>query len=73
MTSIYDSITNDENPPIDFSKIDLKKLKAPLKSLQPKSGRELSAGGGQNTIATTAAKSNTEIIDHFSIYDSIGL
>jgi hypothetical protein len=64
MTSVDDL----SNTAIDFNEIDLRKLKAPLKSLS--SGRELSAGGGQATM-TTSAKSR--MIDYFSIYDSIGL
>jgi hypothetical protein len=66
--SIYDSIIKDDpDSPIDFSKLDFKKLQTPLKFVQ--SGRELSAGG-QNT-GVTATKSR--MIDHFSIYDSINL
>jgi len=67
MTSIYDSITTDtqSDSVIDYSKLDIKKLQTPLKSLQP--GRELSAGGGQNTM-TAAAKPTTSRRNHFDSY-----
>ena len=49
MVRIYDSIVKDAaDSPIDFGKMDFRKLQTPLKS--SKSNRELS--GGQNTTAT---------------------